>query len=273
MQSLIIRAFQKLNEANEIIDSIQGYIEDAIRKLDEVVVPDEDIEDVTESVAGENNKLIGSFITVWREFENAAYALYRQNTDEHSNSARIGIFQVLKSLLEKDLINNTQHNEIDELRKLRNSLVHSVGVDYPPGHIEGTISTITQYTNGLQQALRIEEADHLEKIRDKEIVATYEKIKGFILMKEGVELKINKHYISFVKNGNFVDVKLQQSAVKIWLNLNKGELDDPRNIAKDVSNTGHLGNGDYEVSVKGLSDFSYISGLIDQAYKKAANKE
>ena len=47
-----------------------------------------------------------------------------------------------------------------------------------------------------------------------------------------------------------------------------GELDDPKNITKDVSNQGHWGNGDYEIRLYPDTDLDYVMFLINQSYKK-----
>jgi len=47
-----------------------------------------------------------------------------------------------------------------------------------------------------------------------------------------------------------LDIHPQKNQLKLWINLPKGELDDPKKIARDVSNIEHWGNGDYEVFVK-----------------------
>jgi len=44
-------------------------------------------------------------------------------------------------------------------------------------------------------------------------------------------------------------------------------LNDPRNIARDVSNTGHWGNGDYQIQISSDEDIEYIFSLIKQLYK------
>ena len=36
----------------------------------------------------------------------------------------------------------------------------------------------------------------------------------------------------------------------MWLNLQKGELDDPKGICRDVSQTGHWGNGIMKLQFK-----------------------
>ena len=44
-----------------------------------------------------------------------------------------------------------------------------------------------------------------------------------------------------------------------------GELDDFKKLARDVSNTGHWGNGDYEMTISDDKDIEYILSLIKKA--------
>lgn len=85
-------------------------------------------------------------------------------------------------------------------------------------------------------------------------------------MLKGLQAKYNKHYISFVRDRNVVDVKIQQKSIKIWINLNIGELNDPKGLSKDVSKIGHLGNGDYEITITSLNQIDDIMDLIHQSY-------
>jgi predicted transport protein len=49
----------------------------------------------------------------------------------------------------------------------------------------------------------------------------------------------------------------------------KGKLDDPKKLARDVSNVGHLANGDYEISFKPDDEnFEYIISLVKQSLSK-----
>ena len=112
------------------------------------------------------------------------------------------------------------------------------------------------------------EEDHLN-VMPEEIVETYEELKERILnLGDNIEIRPRKRYIGFIANTNFVDIHPQKSQIKIWINLNKGELDDPKNLARDVSKIGHWGNGDYEITVKPNSDLDYLMTLIKQSYKK-----
>jgi predicted transport protein len=97
----------------------------------------------------------------------------------------------------------------------------------------------------------------------------YEELKEKILnLGDNIEVRPRKHYIGFIANTNFVDIHLKKSKIKLWINLNKGELDDPKNIIRDVSNIGHWGNGDYEISIRPGFDLDYLMMLIRQSYNK-----
>ena len=52
------------------------------------------------------------------------------------------------------------------------------------------------------------------------------------------------------------------------INLRKGELNDPQGLARDISVTGHHGNGDYQIQISTDDDLEYVLSLIKQAYKK-----
>jgi len=111
------------------------------------------------------------------------------------------------------------------------------------------------------------EQEHLDNASD-EIVELYQKLKGAILNFDNIEIKPKKKYIAFVSDKNIVDIHPQKKALKIWINLSKGELDDSKNITRDVSSTGHWGNGDYELQIDNDENLEYILSLIKQSIKK-----
>ena len=117
------------------------------------------------------------------------------------------------------------------------------------------------------------EEEHL-KNTSEDIRELYQNLKERILeLGEGIEIKPKKVYIGFISGRNFVDILPQKNQLKLWLNLKKGSLDDPKKYAKDVSTTGHWGNGDYEIIVDPKTDLDYLMTLIKQAYKKAQNNK
>ena len=99
-----------------------------------------------------------------------------------------------------------------------------------------------------------------------EIKEMYGKLRGALTALNGVTVEPKKLYIAFKAPKNFTDVEVQKHALKLFINLKKGELNDPDEITDDVSNTGHWGNGDYRVYLTEDSDFDYVFGLIMQSY-------
>ena len=96
----------------------------------------------------------------------------------------------------------------------------------------------------------------------------YEKLKNAVLNLDNLEIKPKKKYIAFVAGRNVIDVLPQKKALKIWINMNKGELDDTKGLTRDISNIGHWGNGEYELQINTDEDLEYILSLVKQSIKK-----
>lgn len=94
----------------------------------------------------------------------------------------------------------------------------------------------------------------------------YEEFKTAILNLDiNIEIIPKKEYIAFKKGkNNITDITILKKGVKIWINKKHGQLDDPKNIARDVTSLGHWGNGDYEIFVEKNNDLEYIMSLIKQ---------
>ncbi|RVU91590.1 hypothetical protein EH230_12145 [Flavobacterium columnare] len=108
------------------------------------------------------------------------------------------------------------------------------------------------------------EEDHLSNASD-EVIELYETYKNAILnLADEIEVAPKKLYIAFKKDKNITDVVVLKKGLKFFINLKKGQLEDAKGLAKDVSETGHWGNGDYELTVTDTSDLEYIMSLIKQ---------
>lgn len=133
-----------------------------------------------------------------------------------------------------------------------------------------TISRNDETVEAVSKEVKVyTEQDHLQKVDDepKEI---YEQIKERIIsLGENITINPKKLYIGFkVDNNTFCDIVLQGKGLKLFLNLKVGDLQDPKNISRDVSNVGHWGNGSYEIKLTDLEDIDYIISLIKQSFRK-----
>lgn len=129
---------------------------------------------------------------------------------------------------------------------------------------------------GLSKEIKVyTEEEHVAK-GSEEIQELYEELKELILSWDSaIQIKPVKLYNSFKLKRNIVDIHIQKKALKIWINLKYDELHDPEHTARNVSETGHWGNGDYEILMKDNQNIEYIASLIKQSwrYHKHENKQ
>ncbi|GAA9947452.1 DUF262 and DUF1524 domain-containing protein [Helicobacter pylori] len=85
---------------------------------------------------------------------------------------------------------------------------------------------------------------------------------------ERITENFNQDYISYKFGKNFVDIVVQTKDLKLYLNMEFNELQDEKNLARDMTNKGHLGNGDIEVKLETKENIPYCLGLIKQALEK-----
>ncbi|GHR90992.1 DUF262 and DUF1524 domain-containing protein [Helicobacter pylori] len=85
---------------------------------------------------------------------------------------------------------------------------------------------------------------------------------------ERITEKFNQDYISYKFSKNFVDIVVQTKDLKLYLNMKFNELQDEKKLARDMTNKGHLGNGDIEVKLETKENIPYCLGLIKQALEK-----
>ena len=135
-----------------------------------------------------------------------------------------------------------------------------------------SITKVSQRSEIVQKVSReikvYTEEDHLSG-SPNETIELYQKLKERVLaLGDNIEVRPRKLYVGFVAGSNFVDVHPQKNQLKLWINLSKGELDDPKKIARDVSEVGHWGNGDYQVIVESSESLDYLMTLIKQSYTK-----
>ena len=93
----------------------------------------------------------------------------------------------------------------------------------------------------------------------------YYTLKDIILSLGDIDIDVKKRYIAFKGIRNIVDVIFNNTDIKLMINMKKGTLSDPYNIAIDVSEKGHHGNGDYRVYIRNTDDIDKVLPLIKQS--------
>lgn len=156
-----------------------------------------------------------------------------------------------------DLIKVTRYEndivDIDFIRKTSNVKIEEFGIESEQKEVNKEIKVYT-------------EEDHLNKVSEK-TKKLYESLKNKILELDDIDIDVKKVYVAFKGRRNIVDIEFNQNKLKVDINLKKGTLVDPLNIAKDITKVGHWGNGDYRVEVSCEEDIDNLIPLIKQSLK------
>ncbi|WP_409523181.1 GmrSD restriction endonuclease domain-containing protein [Nitrincola sp. MINF-07-Sa-05] len=142
----------------------------------------------------------------------------------------------------------------------------AVSVWYSPW-LPGDVLETYRATTIKPQAYNLE--DHHQLADGAPMRPLFEELrKEVIALDPSVVEEVLKLYVAFKAETNFVDVVPQKSRLRLSLNLPFHELNDPKGMAKDVTNLGRWGNGDVEVAISDASELPYVMGLIRQALEK-----
>ena len=157
--------------------------------------------------------------------------------------------------------------ELWEVKRYENNLisVNQIKKSKSAESIKPITSSNTQLEAVTKEIKVYTEEFHLDNYPDK-VKELYETYKDAILaLADDIELEPKKLYIAFKKDKNIADIVTLKKGIKLFINLQKGKLEDPKNLMRDVSNTGHWGNGDYELVITNNDNLEYILYLIKQA--------
>ena len=156
-----------------------------------------------------------------------------------------------------DLVKVTKYEnniiDIDFIKKTSNVKIEEFGIENEQREVSKEIKVYT-------------EEDHLNKVSEG-TQKLYELIKSKILELDDIDMDVKKVYIAFKGRKNITDIEFNQNKLKVYINLKKGMLEDPLNIAQDITEIGHWGNGDYRVEVSSEEDIDNVMPLIKQSLK------
>lgn len=93
-------------------------------------------------------------------------------------------------------------------------------------------------------------------------------VRDYIISLDGsIEETPKKQYIAYKTSQNFVCLQTFKNRLRLYLKLNPEQINPMPKQARDVSNIGHDGTGDFELTIKDLTDFEETKQLINEAYK------
>lgn len=126
-------------------------------------------------------------------------------------------------------------------------------------------SNNTEISNVVKEIVVYDEDRFLQNKSD-DIIELYNMYKeGILNLALDIEALPLKWVMMFKTDRKFAYIEIQKKNLKLWINLKKGQLDDSKGLARDVSSVGHAGNGDYELTITDTENLEYIMSLVKQA--------
>ena len=83
-----------------------------------------------------------------------------------------------------------------------------------------------------------------------------------------IKEEIKKLYIAFKYNTNFVDIVPQRQWLRLSLNMEFDEINDPRWMCEDVRDLWRWWNWDISIHFNNPDDIDYVMWLIKQSFDK-----
>lgn len=111
------------------------------------------------------------------------------------------------------------------------------------------------------------EEDHKNTYKVEKINEIYDRLKEEILELGDIDIDVKKIYIAFKGRRNIVDIEFFKNHITVFINIKKGNLEDPLNILSDISNIGHHGNGDYCLDLYKMDDIDKVIPFIKKSYE------
>jgi uncharacterized protein with ParB-like and HNH nuclease domain/predicted transport protein len=116
--------------------------------------------------------------------------------------------------------------------------------------------------------------DSYEYLKDSKTRDLFEKLqKEILLLDSEISEEYLKLYIAYKLETNIVDIVPQKDKLKLYINIRFNELQDSKGVCRDVSQTGHWGNGEVELSLSSEEEIPYVIGLVRQAIEKQFGNE
>jgi uncharacterized protein with ParB-like and HNH nuclease domain/predicted transport protein len=77
-----------------------------------------------------------------------------------------------------------------------------------------------------------------------------------------------KLYVAYKAETNFVDVVPQVSRMRLSLNMDFPDINDPKGICEDVAGKGRWGNGNVSIGLSSVGELPYVMGLVRQSFER-----
>ena len=82
-----------------------------------------------------------------------------------------------------------------------------------------------------------------------------------------IEVAPKKFYVAYKTAQNIACMEVREKKITLYLKLDPKRVTMPKGISRDVSDIGHYGTGDLEITIVSPQDLALARPLIEQAYR------
>lgn len=103
-----------------------------------------------------------------------------------------------------------------------------------------------------------------------ELKDRFEALRAFLQgLGDDVQMKTLKFYVAFKRIKNFacVEVRIQEKKLLVFTKLDPATIPLEENFTRDVTNIGHFGTGNLEITIRNMADFEKAKPLLVQSYE------
>jgi predicted transport protein len=101
------------------------------------------------------------------------------------------------------------------------------------------------------------------------IVGLFRRIQEYILsLDPAIEEAPKKLYVAYRTTQNIVCVEVHQKKIYLYIKLDPKKHPGPKGISRDVTEIGHFGTGDLEVTIKSPEDLEAAKPYLERAYRQ-----
>lgn len=136
------------------------------------------------------------------------------------------------------------------------------------------LASSTSQTSNLQETDR--KANKTKYIKDyleespKTLVSLYEELEEYIFsLGDDIQKKELKHYFAYSRIKNFVCLEIHPSSHKllVYIKVPVKEIEMNNKKIRDVSNIGHFGTGETELTIEKVEDIEWAKSLVNRSYE------
>jgi len=146
------------DKVSTLVLEVKPKLEDAIKNLDKVEVPEEERDELAEVVASKTNAFYGEYINKWKYLEKALFELAQSVSPDISNRHRPVTFMT-KDLLGKGVIDKGLYYELREASHIRNMIVHESGTQLTSEELTYRISNLDKLYDYIMNIKVLDEVD------------------------------------------------------------------------------------------------------------------